>query len=220
MPVLNEGKTLRQTLNTLNVSNNEELIVVDGGSTDDTLSVANDFTDKIFIAGKGRGSQMNFGASKAEGDILLFLHADCVLPESGFSIIRGVLKDKGVAAGAFDINIVSPKLSFRFIEFGANLRSRLTSIPYGDQGMFIKKEVFNKIGGFADMPLMEDIEISRRLKKNGGIVFVRPPIKTLPRRWLREGPVYTTLRDWVIALSYSFLKISPERLIKYYKDVR
>lgn len=220
MPVLNEAKILCDTLSQLHLSKNEELIVVDGGSTDETVSMAREFTHKVFVAGKGRAHVMNFGAQRAEGDILLFLHADCILPDEGFRIIREALGDENIVAGAFDLSIAHPKLRFRVIEFGANLRSRVTSIPYGDQGIFLRKKEFERIGGYAEIPLMEDIEISIRLKKRGRIAFVRPPIKTSPRRWLKEGELYTTLRDWMNALSYSFLRVSPESLRKYYKDVR
>ena len=220
MPVLNEEKTLPGNLEILSLSNNEELIVVDGGSTDRTVSVARNFTDKVFVTKRGRGHQMNYGADRADGDILLFLHADYILPDNGFSIIREVLKDGRAAAGAFDLSIDHPKILFRLIESAANLRSRLTSIPYGDQGLFMAKKIFDLAGGFADIPLMEDIEISKRLKKIGDIVFVRPPIKTSPRRWLKEGRVYATLRNWTIAFSYVFLGISPKSLKKYYREIR
>jgi len=217
---LNEEKILGETLSSLYLTDNEELIVVDGGSSDRTVSVAYKYTDKVYVTKRGRGYQMNFGAERASGDILLFLHADCTLPEEGFRIIRNVLKDNRISAGAFDLSIVHPKLRFRIIEYGANLRSRITSIPYGDQGLFMKREVFEQLGGFADIPLMEDIEISRRLKRIGRIIFIRPPIKTSPRRWLKEGPVFTTLRDWAIAVSFAFFKVSPYRLMKYYEDIR
>lgn len=220
VPVLNEEKTLRRTLSALPVTNREELIVVDGGSTDHTVSIAREFTDKVMVTRRGRAHQMNSGAERASGDILLFLHADCTLPEGGFGIIRQALGDSRVSAGAFDLSIEHPKLRFRIIEFGANLRSRLTAIPYGDQGLFLTKRVFSLLGGFADVPLMEDIEFSSRLKTMGKIVFVRPPIRTLPRRWLKEGAVYTTLRDWSIALSFSLFRVPPQRLLKHYRDIR
>ncbi len=222
VPTLNEEKTLYNTLNLLSLSDNEELIVVDGGSSDGSVSIARKFTDRVFVTttGKGRGHAMNYGAQRAEGDILLFLHADSSLPDGAFDTVREVMKNRRVAAGAFDIIIDHPGLRFRIIEAGANLRSRGTSIPYGDQGIFMKKDRFHSVGGFEDLPIMEDIAISRKLSKEGKIVFVRPPVKTSPRRWLKEGAVYTTLRDWTIALSYSFLRISPSVLKKYYRDVR
>jgi len=217
---LNEERTLGETLSSIPVTDREELIVVDGESTDRTVFIARQFTDKVYVTRRGRGHQMNFGAERADGGILLFLHADCTLPHEGFGTIRKVVEDSKVAAGAFDLRIDHPGLRFRIIEYGANLRSRISSIPYGDQGIFMKRKVFEQIGGFADIPFMEDIEISRRLKRTGKIVFVRPPIKTSPRRWLKEGLVFTTMRDWTIAVSFAFLNISPNRLVKFYKEVR
>jgi rSAM/selenodomain-associated transferase 2 len=220
MPAFNEVKDLHSTLNRLQLSDCEELIVVDGGSDDGTVSEARNFTDKVYVTKSGRASVMNFGAKKADGDILLFLHADCVLPDSGFKIIRETLSDDNIAAGAFFLHIDNPNPVFRIIELVANFRSRITSLLYGDQGIFLRKEVFDWIGGYAEIPLMEDIEISGRLKKTGKIALKRPAIKASPRRWLKEGALYTTLRDWSIAFSYTFLKVSPEKLIKYYGDVR
>lgn len=220
MPVLNEGSSLRTTLSCLPLTEKEELIIVDGGSDDATVSIAQEFTQKVIRSGKGRACQMNAGAEKASGDLLLFLHADCILPDKGFDLIRSVLCRPSAAAGAFDIRIDHPGLSFRIIERAANLRSRLTSVPYGDQGLFMKLETFCSLRGFADLPLMEDIEIGRRLSRLGRIVFLRPPIRTSPRRWLKEGLVYTTLRDWTLAASFTLLKRPPGDLVKYYKDVR
>jgi len=220
VPVLNETKILRRTLGQFSLTDNEELIVVDGGSTDDTVAIAREFTDKVFVTATGRASVMNFGAKKARGEILLFLHADCILPDNAFRLIRETLDEDNVMAGAFDIRINDPGFSFRIIENAANLRSRAAALIYGDQGMFLRKAVFEKIGGYADIPLMEDIEISLRLKRSGRIIFLKQPIRVSPRRWLQEGVVFTTLRDWTIAFSYALLDVSPERLIRHYKEVR
>ncbi len=220
MPVFNEEKTLRKTLSQLSLSHNEELIVVDGGSSDNSLSIAREFTDKAYKTRTGRASVMNFGVTKAEGEILLFLHADCILPDMAFDIIRKTLDNSEIAAGSFDLRIDNSKFRFRVIELGANLRSRAFSIPYGDQGIFLREKDFKRIGGYAEIPLMEDIEISRRLKKTGKIVFVRPPVIVSARRWIKEGALYTTLRDWMNAFSYLFLRVSPENLKKHYRDIR
>ena len=220
MPVFNEAKVLRHTLNKINLTSDEELIVVDGGSTDESMSVAKKFTEKVFIAHTGRARVMNYGAEKSEGEILLFLHADCILPVQAFKIIRETLNEKGTVAGGFYITIDQQGASFRLIEYMANIRASLMSLVYGDQGMFLRKKTFDRVGGFKDMPLMEDIDISQKLSRLGRIAFVKTPINVSARRWLVEGPVYTTLRDWSIAFSYSFLGISPEKLIRHYKDVR
>jgi rSAM/selenodomain-associated transferase 2 len=220
IPVLNEEQSIARTLSEIRCADNEEVIVVDGGSSDGTLEIAGKFTDKVFIAQKGRGCQMNFGARQASGDILFFLHADCVMPERGFEIMREVLADQSISAGAFDLGIDHPAACFRIIEFGANVRSHLTSIPYGDQGLFVKRKIYERIGGFSEMPLMEDIDIAKRLKRQGKIKFSGTPILASPRRWLKEGPLFTTFRDWILALSYTFWEISPDKLLKYYRDVR
>jgi rSAM/selenodomain-associated transferase 2 len=220
VPVLNEEKDLNRCLSALVLSANEELIVVDGGSADTTVSISREYTDKVISSKRGRGTQMNAGAETSVGDILLFLHADCVLPEGAFGVVREILSDQGVAAGGFRLSIEHPGLMFRIIERGANLRSALTRLVYGDQGLFMRKETFIKLDGFKEIPLMEDVEISQRLKRMGKIVFVNPPIRTLPRRWLTEGPVYATLRDWAIAMAYTVFKVRPEKLIKHYEDIR
>lgn len=220
MPVLNEAKALRETLKALRLTPGEELIVVDGGSTDGTVSIAREFTDAVLETRQGRGLQMHLGAERAGGGILLFLHADCLLPPGAFGAVRAALAGPGVSAGAFDLGIRHPSLCFRVVELGANLRSRLTRVAYGDQGLFMLAETYRRVGGFRDMPLMEDIEIGGRLKRAGKMAFLRPPIMASARRWLTEGVVRATLRDWRLALSYALLKTPPERLARHYRDVR
>ncbi len=220
VPVLNEEKDLGRCLSALMLSSDEELIVVDGGSVDATVSIAGEFTDKVISADRGRAAQMNAGAEAATGDILLFLHADCVLPSDGFGAMRAALSGENVAAGGFWLSIEHPGLKFRIIERGANLRSYLTRLIYGDQGIFLRRETFIELGGYAPIPLMEDIEISLRLKRKGKIAFVSPSVRTLPRRWLEEGALRTTLRDWKRAISYTIFKAPPKELARHYKDVR
>ena len=220
IPVLNEEKNLRGTLEKLHLSDNEELIVVDGGSSDDTISIAAEFTDRVYETKTGRASVMNFGAEKAAGELLLFLHADCILPLNAFDTIRRTLNDRTVSAGGFRLSINSPGIRFRVIEAAANIRARAAGLLYGDQGIFMRREVFVKVGGFADIPLMEDIEISGKLKRTGRLALSELKIKASPRRWIEEGTLHTTFRDWSIAFSYSFLKTPPEKLIKHYRNVR
>lgn len=220
MPVLNEAGTIRETLAALGLTGSEELVVVDGGSTDGTVSVAREFTPRVLECQRGRARQMNHGARHAEGEILFFMHADCLLPEGAFGMVRKALEGPEVLAGAFDLRINHPGARFRLVEWGANLRSRLTRVPYGDQGLFMMAETFRLIGGFRDMPLMEDIEIGRRLKVRGRVVFLRPPLLASPRRWLGEGALYTILRDWALAISYTVLNVSPHKLARHYRDIR
>jgi rSAM/selenodomain-associated transferase 2 len=220
VPVLNEDKILQQTLSTLNLTKNEELIVVDGGSRDRSVEIAQRFTKKIYITERGRARQMNYGAERAEGDILLFLHADCILPKDAYGLIRKALQSGRYIAGAFDLKIDHPGVFFRLTEIAANIRSRMLSLVYGDQGLFLKRETFKRIGGFPEIPLMEDIEISEKLREIGKIKFLRPPIRASARRWLKEGRLYTMVRDVTMAVVYLIFRPNPERLLRYYKDVR
>jgi rSAM/selenodomain-associated transferase 2 len=223
IPVLNEAAALPRTLRALSslaLGGGHELIVVDGGSADGTVEAAREFSDRVILARKGRGTQLKAGAAASTGGILFFMHADCVPLPGVFDAIRHALSEEGVCAGAFDISIDSPKRRYRVIERAANLRSRLTSIPYGDQGLFMLREIYEGIGGYSEIPLMEDIDIAVRLKKKGRMVFLRPPIKVSPRRWEKEGIFYTTLRDWGIAVLYSVFDVPPEKFLSRYRDVR
>ena len=165
----------------------------------------------------GRGKQMNEGASIASGSILLFLHADTALPPDALKLIAAAMQKTTYVAGAFDLGIKSERSVFRVIEFAASLRSRITRIPFGDQAVFIRKEYFDVIGGFKEIPIMEDVEIMQGIKKRGDKIVILPQKTfTSSRRWEAEGILYSTLRNWVLQILY-FFGISPHKLSRFYK---
>lgn len=162
---------------------------------------------------------MNAGASVASGDVLLFLHADTLLPENWEEKLLSAMSDEGVVGGAFTLSIDSARLFHKIIAAAANIRSRVTGIHYGDQGIFVKRSVFDKIGGFKDIPIMEDVDLMRRLKKVGTVVMLKDKVATSARRWDKEGAVHATIRNWLLITLY-YMGVAPERLYKLYKMIR
>ena len=193
-----------------------EIIVVDGDPVKSTLKVIND-PDIIKIASPaGRGVQMNNGARAATADVLLFLHADTILPANAFSAILDVCRNKEIVAGAFDLVIDAPHPGFRIIEKTATLRSRITRIPFGDQAIFIKAGCFRRLEGYKPIPLMEDVDIMLRIRQRRyRIRFISDPVVTSARRWKKEGMIYTTIRNWILQLLF-YTGVSPEKLKNYY----
>ena len=172
---------------------------------------------KTAISEKGRGRQMNFGVALAAGEILIFLHADTTLPYDAVELIEKAMEDGSRIAGAFDLAIDSERTAYRLIERAASFRSRMTRIPYGDQTIFIKKRDFLALGGFSDIPIMEDVEFMQRIKKRKWkICIIGKAVRTSPRRWEKEGIVYTTLRNWLIILLY-LCGAKPESLVRFYR---
>lgn len=219
LPVLQENSLINGIIDHLHsLENNKdtEIIVVDGDPKGTTLTaIARDNVTKL-RSPRGRGKQMNLGAREAKGKILLFLHADTELPSNALRLIAAAMKDKRYVAGAFDLGIRSERLIFRVIESAASLRSRLTRIPFGDQAIFVRKDYFEKIGGYKDIPIMEDVEIMKRIKKRGDkIVIVRQRVRTSSRRWEKEGILRCTLRNWLLQVLY-LLGVSPHRFYKLY----
>lgn len=221
IPVLNEQATINAVLSylrSLPYSHHIEIIVVDGDVEAGTLSVIRDEHIFKIKSPKGRGIQMALGATKARGDLLLFLHADTFLPISAFKDMLSIRMDKTVAASAFDLNINAKGLVFRIIETAANLRSRLTGIPYGDQAICVKREWYDRIGGFMSFPVMEDVDLVQRLRKNGGRMRIfSSKVRTSARRWEKEGALLCTLRNWMI-LGFFYLGVRPVVLKRYYDD--
>lgn len=220
IPVLNEERRINQTLNQLAAHvdyERAEIIVVDGSPNQSTLKAIRMSRVIKTSSSKGRGLQMNRGALLATADTLLFLHADTVLPENFFKDVLHAVSKENMAGGAFDLAIDSERPLLSFIARVASVRSRLTRLPYGDQGIFIKARLFKKVGGFKNMTVMEDVEFMRRIKRSGlKIKILKKKIKTSSRRWDKEGVLYCTLRNWVILVLF-FLGVPHERLGKVYK---
>jgi rSAM/selenodomain-associated transferase 2 len=221
VPVYHEGENINKLighLRHLDPEENLEIIVADGSLEKDTLeAIHNNHVIKI-SSEKGRARQMNAGASVAKGEILIFLHADTELPIQGLKKIKTLLERKEFVGGAFDLGIRSDKFVFRVIEVLASLRSRLNKIPFGDQAIFIRRDYFNAMGGYKEIPLMEDVELMRRIKKSGHRIWIlHDRVMTSPRRWEKEGVFYCTLRNLTLQTLY-FLGVSPDKLIHFYKN--
>lgn len=218
IPVRNEQSRINRTLAGLRgITRGEslEIIVVDGDRDGSTVSAISDRHNvHTVVTPPGRAHQMNAGARMASGEIFLFLHADTSLPSDALKYILKAFLDPQIVAGAFRLRIDSRRWTIRFIAWVANRRSRITRIPYGDQAIFIRAGYFRELGGYADLPLMEDVDLMRRIKRRGDrIALIDTPVRTSGRRWVREGPVYCTLRNWTLMILY-LAGVSPERLVR------
>lgn len=217
IPVLNEATIINRTLGELKQYPDVEIIVVDGGSQDNTVAIASQKSKVITLAGKGRARQMNAGANIAHSDILLFLHADTQLPPNFVELIIRTLKLPDTIAGAFELAINGSDFSLRLIEILVKVRSHLLSLPYGDQALFISKPAFVTLGGFADLPIMEDFEFIKRVKQQGKIAIAPAAVITSGRRWQKLGVWQTTLINQLIIAGYH-LGISPTKLGNFYRS--
>ncbi|MGH9342114.1 MAG: TIGR04283 family arsenosugar biosynthesis glycosyltransferase [Acidobacteriota bacterium] len=194
-----------------------EIIVVDGGSSDETASTARAGGARVLLSPAGRAVQMNAGAREAEGDILVFLHADTVLPATFARHVHLLLDTPGVVAGAFRFQLDSASASLRVIETVANWRSRWLQVPYGDQALFLHRDLFHELRGFREIPIMEDFDLIRRLRRWGRIAIAPVPATTAARRWQNVGPWKTTLINQV-ALAGFLLGVSPLRIANFYHN--
>jgi rSAM/selenodomain-associated transferase 2 len=219
VPTLNEAARVEQTLRHARQEGVAEIIVVDAGSADDTVERARPLADRVLSSARGRAAQMNAGAAGAVGDTLLFLHADTWVPPGFAAAVEQSLRDPGVVAGRFDVELFPSTPLLRLVAGLMNARSRFTGMYTGDQAIFVRRSVFEQMGGFARLPLFEDLELSRRLKRAGRLAPLRQRVSTSSRRWLADGPIQTILRMWTIRLLY-FLGVSPERLSRAYADRR
>ncbi len=219
IPVYNEEKLINNLIDNIkekDINKDVEIIVVDADKKGSTMNKINDKSVVKLIGKKGRASQMNLGSQYAKNNILFFLHADSMLPEKPFSWIISVLSSSNIKAGAFDLCIDSRNILLKIIEQTASTRSRITRIPYGDQGIFIKKHIFQEIKGYSNIPLMEDIDLMQKLKrKKYKIKILDKKIKTSPRRWEEKGIILCSLRNIIIS-SMFYLGINAATLRKYY----
>ncbi|MEA5583186.1 TIGR04283 family arsenosugar biosynthesis glycosyltransferase [Nodularia harveyana UHCC-0300] len=216
IPTFNEAANIESAIASTQPSTNVELIVVDGGSQDNTVSIAQSLGVKTLSSAPSRAVQMNAGAMAATGEILLFLHADSRLPPGFDNMVRTALQQPKTVAGAFALEIDSPLWSLRWVEKGVNWRSHHWQMPYGDQAIFLTKEIFQKNGQFPNLPIMEDFELIRRLKPIGKISIIPVPVITSARRWLDKGVIYTTLLNQIVITAY-ILGVSPERIRSWYR---
>jgi rSAM/selenodomain-associated transferase 2 len=219
VPVFNEFGNIRRCIEeVLSEGGGPEIIVSDGGSTDGGPDVVRGYRDNgvtLIRTKKGRGPQMNAGASAAKGDVLLFLHSDTRLEPGWYGAVMTAIDDPAVAGGAFSLHIDSPAKKYRLVESWVKFRCRFFSLPYGDQAIFMKRDVFEKIGGYKDIPLMEDVDIVGRLKEAGRMAILHNNAVTDARRWEKEGWLYTSIRNQMIMLMYR-LGADPRRLAGIY----
>lgn len=219
IPTLNEAANLPATLASTQHGSNVEVIVVDGGSTDETVEVARYWGIEVVHCLPGRARQMNVGVIRATGELLLFLHGDTRLLRGYDSHIRAILKRPRTVAGAFQLRIDGRLPGLRTAERLVNLRSQCLQFPYGDQAIFLRADLFRDMGGFPEMPIMEDFELVRRLRRRGRIVTAPIPVLTSARRWERLGIVRTTLINYSIPLAY-YLGTPPSILARWYQRTK
>lgn len=222
IPVLNEARLIERTLKALQPLRQagHEVIIVDGGSRDDTIVRSKPYADKVLHGSRSRSRQMNAGARAAGHEILLFLHADTFLPEDADHVIIKGIREKKHGWGRFDVKLSGKHPLLRIIEFLMNWRSRISGIATGDQAIFVKKDLFEAIGGFPEIDLMEDIALCKTLKPFGRPLCLYKYVVTSSRRWEAKGVFRTVILMWFLRMAY-FLKANPNRLAKvYYSDLK
>lgn len=219
IPTLNEADNIAETIRRTREAGDCEIIVVDGGSTDETVANASK-ADVIAVTTPGRAHQQNHGANLSHGNVLLFLHSDCWLEPGSIDAVISLMNQKpDVVAGCFTQCIEDPGVIYRLLEWGNSRRVRWGNWAYGDQGIFIRRDVFDEIGQFPAIDLMEDLFLMKRLKGAGEFIELPEKIHVSPRRWKKAGPLQQTLWNWFMITSVH-CGVSPNRFAKSYPQVR
>lgn len=216
IPVYNDAENLDRLLEILRRRCKvDEIIVADGGSSDDPRRIAGKWGATLVVSERGRGVQLNRGAAASKGEILWFLHADIGPPNDADVCILEAIDDPRVIGGAFRFRLMETRWYGGPLAFSINLRSRLLRLPFGDQGYFIRRSVFEKVGGFPDTPIMEDVGFMDRIRGEGEFVLLNAAVAVSSRRWDREGFIRATLRNWRVFIRFR-LGASAESLVNEY----
>lgn len=216
IPTLNEANNIECLLSYLKqLEDDIEIIVSDADSSDKTIEKARHLAT-VVLSTRGRGIQMNAGARASSGDILWFVHADCRPHKESIIEIRKVLEDPKIVGGGFEYKLDHSGLFFRLTEFFSNGKNRILKLLYGDMGIFVRREIFEKMDGYKDIPLMEDMDFCKRLKRFGRIVIINKPIDTSSRRWQEEGVLKNLFRNYLLQIGWA-IGVSPHILARWYK---
>ena len=216
IPTLNEGPQIQDLLQYLErLDPNLDLIVADGDSNDDTVERAQ-LLARVVPAPRGRGAQMNAGAEAATGEILWFIHADCRPHADSVKAIQQVLTDRSIVGGGFEYDLDQTGFRFRLTVTTSNLKNRILKWLFGDMGIFVRSEVFEQLGGYKEIPLMEDMDFCKRLKRMGKIVILPLRMQTSARRWLEEGWGKVSIRSWLLQTAWA-VGVSPHWLARWYR---
>jgi rSAM/selenodomain-associated transferase 2 len=216
VPALNEEPGIAAAVSSARSFGAAEVIVVDGGSQDATCRIAAEAGAEVLSSLPGRAVQQNAGAVISSGEVLLFLHADCRLPSGGVEQIEAALEDPAVVGGSFRQRIEDRGWLYRWLERGNAWRAGWRQVPYGDQGLFVRRASFEAAGGFPEVPLMDDVMLARSLRRLGRLKLVEGPLEVDARRWQQRGVIRQTLRNWCLLTAWR-LGVSPERLAEHYR---